>query len=466
MAWKELPINGKLFLNVQEACLSKNGAALENAFVNDVGGITRFPGLDDFATLAGNSPTYLDEWRGDLIAVSDSLVWRIKEDGTATDITGAPVSGDGRAVFAQTPDEMMIAAGGEIVRLSREETELLSPDAPLATHVGYLEGYSIAIEKDTENMLHSAANSGRSWDPIDVFAADAQPDKLTALLVTPYRELLLAGPKSIEQFERLSVGSATPFARRWAVGEGVLEPYTLTFADNGIWCINDNREFVRASGQVSRPISDDIGNSLQKIDDFSGAWATPILIHGQKFIILQIPNATNAYGTPGVTLLFDYRQNRWTSLYGWSAADITPTRWPGWSYFQLWGRHFVGGNGCVYELKDTEYQNAGVQQRVYIRTGHYDQFGEVRVDNLRVRMKRGLAGSNDSRPVFKLRMRRDGTNLTRWKTKNLGRAGETEFFMDLGGFGCAKSFQIEVEMTDAAEFELVSMQAQLTAIGR
>ena len=27
MAWKELPINGKLFLNVQEACLSKNGAA-------------------------------------------------------------------------------------------------------------------------------------------------------------------------------------------------------------------------------------------------------------------------------------------------------------------------------------------------------------------------------------------------------------------------------------------------------
>lgn len=464
--WKELPISGKLFLNVQESCLSKNGAALENAFVNDVGGITRFPGLDDFATLSGSSPTYLDEWRGDLIAVSNSLVWRIKEDGTATDITGAPVAGNGRAIFAQSPEEMIIAAGGEIVRLSREETELLSPDAPLATHVAYTEGYLMAIEKDTENMLHSAADDGRSWDPIDVFAADAQPDQLTAMLVTPYREILLAGPRSIEQFERLSVGSSTPFARRWAVGEGVAFPYTLTFADNGMWCINDNREFVRASGQVSRPISDDIGNSLQKIDDFTDAWAMPMLIHGQKFIVLQMPKATNDYGTKGITLLFDYRQNRWTSLYHWSQTDILPTRWLGWSYFQLWGRHFVGGNGVVYELKDTEYQNAGVQQRVLIRTGHYDQFGEVRIDNLRARLKRGLAGSNADRPLFKIRMRRDGKDWTRWKTKNLGRAGETDFFLEFGGFGCAKSFQVEIEMTDAAEFELVGMQAQMTGIGR
>jgi hypothetical protein len=123
----------------------------------------------------------------------------------------------------------------------------------------------LAIEAGTENMLHSAANDGRSWDPIDVFAADAQPDRLTALLVTPYRELLLAGPKSLEQFERLSVGSDIPFARRWAVGEGVAFPYTLTFADNGAWCVNENREFVRASGQVSRPISDDVGSSLQSL---------------------------------------------------------------------------------------------------------------------------------------------------------------------------------------------------------
>lgn len=463
--WKSLEISAKLFTNIQESCLSKNGAALENAFANEGGGFTRFPGLDSFATLTGAAPTYLDEWRDDLIAVSNSRVWRISEDGTAADITGTPVSGSGRAIFAKTPNELVIAAGGPIVRLSQPTTDLLSPDAPLATHVGYLEGYLLAIEMSTENMLHSGANDFRAWDPIDVFAADAQPDQLTALLVTPYRELLLAGPKSLEQFERLSTSSAIPFARRWAVGEGCQFPYTLTFADNGTWMVNENREFVRASGQVSRPISDDVGNSLQSLDDFTDAWTVPILIRGQKFVLLQMPNATNDYGTKGVTLLFDYRQNRWATLYGWDPAEFTPTRWPGWSYFTLWGRHFVGGNGEVFELKSDEYQNDGLTQRVLIRTGHFDGFGQVRVDNLRCRFKRGLADSNSARSVVRVRVRRDNRNWTKWKSKNLGRSGETDQYIEFGGFGAADSFQVEIEMTDAAEFEFVKAQVQLTPLG-
>ncbi|WP_196301547.1 hypothetical protein, partial [Streptococcus pneumoniae] len=79
-------------------------------------------------------------------------------------------------------NELLVAAGGPIVRLAGATTEILSEDAPLATHVGSLEGYTLAIEMATENMLHSAADDARSWDPIDVFAADAKPDKLTALL--------------------------------------------------------------------------------------------------------------------------------------------------------------------------------------------------------------------------------------------------------------------------------------------
>lgn len=463
--WKNLDIGAKLFTNIQESCLSKNGAALENAFANEGGGFTRFPGLDTFATLTGAAPTYLDEWREDLIAVSSSRVWRIKEDGSASDITGTPVSGSGRAIFAHTPNELVIAAGGPIVRLSAPTTDLLSENAPLATHVAYLEGYLMAIEMATENMLHSAANDFRSWDAADVFAADAQPDQLTALMVTPYRELLLAGPKSLEQFERLSTASSVPFARRWAVGEGCPFPYTLTFADNGTWLVNENREFVRASGQVSRPISDDVGNSLQSLDDFTDAWAAPILIRGQKFVLLQMPRATNDYGNQGVTLLFDYRQNRWATLFGWDANESVPARWPGWSYFTLWGRHFVGGTGEVFELKNDEYQNDGLTQRVLIRTGHFDNFGDVRIDDIRIRFKRGLAEPNATRPVAGLRVRRNNGAWSKWKRKNLGRSGENDPYIYFGGFGCSSTFQLEMEMTDAAEFEMVKAQVKLTPLG-
>jgi hypothetical protein len=462
--WQNLPFDAKLFSNVQESCLSKNGAALENAFANEAGGYTRFPGLASFATLTGKGPTYLAEWRGDLIAVSSSRVWRIKEDGSASDVTGIPVSGNGRVIFAKTPNELTMAAGGMIVRLAAEKTDILSDNAPLSTHVGYLEGYLMAIEMATENMYHCAANDFPNWDPLDVFSADSFPDQLKALMVTPYREVILAGEDSVEQFERLSTSSETPFARRWSVGEGVAFPYTLTFADNGIWCINKRREFVRASGQVSKPVSDDIGNSLQNIDDFTNAWAVPVLIHGQKFILLQMPHATNTYGTKGQTFLFDYRQNRWTTLFGWNAEDAIPERWPGWSYFTLWGRHFVGGDGQVFELKSNSYQNNGEVQRVLIRSGHYDGFGQVRIDNLRLRLKRGLANSNSDESQIGIRVRRDASAWSRWKFKKLGRSGETEQHVTCGGFGCGDSFQIEVLMTDAAEFELVNMQAQMTRL--
>ena len=462
--WENLEISAKLFTNVQESCLSKNGAALENAFGNEAGGFTRFPGLSAFATLTGKSDTYLDEWRGDLIAVSNSRVWRIKEDGTATDVTGVPVSGTGRVQFTQTPNELVMAAGGQIIRLASGETEILSEDAPISTHVGYIEGYLLAIERDTENMLHSAANDYRNWDAIDVFAADAQPDRLTAMMITPYREILLAGAKSLEQFERLSVASEVPFARRWGIGEGVALPYTLTFADNGVWMVNNNYEFVRTSGQVSRPISDDIGNSLQGIDDYSGSWATPVLIRWQKFVLLQFPNATNDYTTKGITFLFDYRQNRWSTLYGWDTTTSTPTKWNGTSYFQLRGRHFVGGKGKVMELKTATYQNDSAVCAYLSALGITINSG-CRIDNIRARFKRGLANSNDSRPVVGLRVRRDNKQWTRWKNIDLGRSGENDMWVEFGGMGCASTFQVEVQMTDAAEFELVKMQALITGLG-
>jgi hypothetical protein len=163
--------------------------------------------------------------------------------------------------------------------------------------------------------------------------------------------------------------------------------------------------------------------------------------------------------------LFDYRQNRWATLFGWDANEAVPARWPGWSYFALWGRHFVGGNGCIYELKNDEYQNAGVQQRVLIRTGHFDQWGAARIDNIRLRLKRGLANSNSDRPVVGIRVRRDGKAWSKWKHKDLGRYGENEFYVETGGYGCAETFQLEISMSDAAEFEFVRAQVQLTPLG-
>lgn len=463
-AWKDIPINSKLFKNVPETILTKSNAALENCYQAENGAHVRVPGLKDFATLDGNSPTFLHRWKGDLVAVSNGNVYRVDRAGNAQNVTGVPVSGGNRPTFDGTEDEIMIAAGGPIIRLAGTKTEILSKDAPDTTHIGYVDGYVVAIEKNSGRFYHAQAGTPRIWDALDVFAAESKPDNANALAVTPRRELLIGGTDSIEQYERLPSGT-TPFFRRWAVGEGVYAPYTLVTADNGAWVVNKENEFVRFAGQVSDVASDAINLSLEAIDDWTEAWASLFHTQGQKFIVLQMPNATNSYGTKGVTCLYDYRQKRWFNLFGWNDETGLPARWPGWSYYHQWGREFVGGNGKIFELDSSTYTNDGQVQRMLGRTGHLDKWGEVRVDNLRIRIRRGVVGSNDAEAVISIRAIRDNGRPTKWKAKGLGKAGDRTTNIEFGGFGCAHSWQFEYFITDACPVELVSMQAQLTRMG-
>jgi hypothetical protein len=39
-------------------------------------------------------------------------------------------------------------------------------------------------------------------------------------------------------------------------------------------------------------------------------------------------------------------------------------------------------------------------------------------------------------------------------------------WIEFGGFGCAQTWQFEVEVTDNCEVEIVKMQTQLTPLGR
>lgn len=466
--WKDVPFQAKLLKNVSETSLRKNSAALENAFINEQGAAIRFPGLAPFATLTGASPTYLHEWRRGLIAVSNSRMWRLTPDGTAEDVTGVPISGDRRVIMDETDDELAAAAGSEIVRFAGNRTELLSPDAPLATHVQYIDQFLVAIETDSGRFSHSEAAQFRTWDPIDTFAANSKPDNITAAIVTPFRELILGGLKSTEQFERLPSGGTTPFFRRWANGEGIRAPYTLLAEDNGIWFVNQKYEFVRAAGQTSASQGDAIGYSLEQVGDDStwdGAWARAINMLGQKFILLQIPKADNVYGTKGLTLLYDIRARRWAQLFGWDANIGVPALWPGYSYYNLWSRHFVGGLGRIYELKADTSTNDGQTQRMLGRTAHFDDFGESEITNTRMRIRRGIGSYSGTNPRLGLRARLDNKRWTRWRYVDLGRPGDSEMFVEFGGMGQATTWQFEWMCTDAAQVEVHKIQAVVNRLG-
>lgn len=355
--WVTVPIDGKLTGNVDETSISDGLAELENGFVTEQGTHSRFPRLQIFARLHDQGRAYLHDWRGDLVAAtSNGRFYRVSRDATVHDKTKVAIQGGRRVVFAKTEDELVMAAGAQIIRYGGDRTELLDESgvAPLSTHVGYIDGYIVALEINSGRFYHSDAGLARVWNTLSLFAANGSPDNITGLIVTPYRELILAGPKSTEQFERLA-GGTLPFFRRWSIGEGLYHPHMMSFANNGVYLINHLLEFVRFTGQQSKSAGDAMGKVFEKIDNWTDAWLggfpdMPLHIRGQKFLVLQFPRATNRYGTKGVTFLFDYRQDRFSRLYGWHDGLGVPQRYPVWSHWTLWGRHFFGGEGVIYEV--------------------------------------------------------------------------------------------------------------------
>lgn len=472
--WAELPMDQELYANVDETLLSNRNAAMENVYMNPANGQSRFPGRKAFVDGLSGQRTYLHEHRGDLIAATDQGdVYRIDKAGGVQDVTGVKIGGGRRVIFDRTEEELVMAAGSKIIRLASSRSQVLSEAAPESTHVAFIDGYIIAIEPYSGRFYHCQPGQYRQWDPLDVFTAEGKPDDLNACVVTPYRELLLCGVDSIEQFERQSSANL-PFARRWATGEGLYAPYTLVASDNGTYGINKLREFVRFRQQVSQPQSDEVDLVLEKIDveapedvpdAWLDAWAEQINIKGQKFIVLQIPNATNPYGTQGITALYDYRFRRWSNLYDWDDDAGVPVRWAPWSYYPMWGRHFVGIAGGVQELSINAYDHAGAVQRVLVRSGHVDKFGPSRFDNVRLRLKRGTTGSNAARDAqVAVRANKDNLGFGPWAYEPLGRAGDRKMVIEFGSFGEATTWQFEIAVTDAVPVEIVGIEALVSRL--
>ena len=471
--WIPLPLDKGLFANVDADAVVSYETALENAFVNELGGISRFPGLvpfADFSTTDNSRVHGLRDFEGDLIATTQrGSVFRIGQTGSVTPCTAVPVSGGQRAIMAPTNQELLLAAGGPIVRLRQTTTELLSDEAPNAAYIGWIDGYTVAIEANTFDWFYANPGAVDQWPALNSEAADSTPDNITSFLIDPYRELLFCGPNKIEQWERLTTGT-DPFFRRYACGEGVKLPYAIVWADNAVFTINQKTELVKFNQQVSNNVGGEIGLLLEGIDDWTDSWIggypdRPLNIVGQKFILIQAPNATNEYGTKGVTLIYDYRNKKFFQIYGWDNQQGVPTRWPGWSHWPLWDQVFVGAQGKVYQLTTSTYSNDSNLQRWLVRTSHISQGNEFQITDFRLRLKRGLGSPNATPPTIRVRCRRDAGPFCAWISRDLGAPGDNIQFKNFGPFGTATSFMFEISTADPVAVDLIKAEVKGFEVG-
>jgi hypothetical protein len=467
--WVPLPLDKPLFANLDPDAVVNRQTAIENGFINELGGHTRFPGLVEFCTLADNGRVYLYDFMGDLLAAtSKGQVYRIAQNGKVTNVTNVPITGGRRVIFAKNNQEAFMAAGGQIIRLRSTKTEVLSPNAPLSSHIAVIDNMVVAVAINSQLWYYSNPGYPDQWPALNTFSADSSPDNASAFIIDDFRDLLFCGLTAIEQWQRVPTGN-TPFYRQWAIGEGVKAPYALLSADNAVWTINKRSEFVKINQQITASMSNDIGKILEGIDDWTDAWLggypnSPCHVIGQKFIILQMPNASNAYRTKGVTLLYDYRNKRWSTLYGWDPKTGTPMRWPGWSHWRLWDQVFVGGEGKVYTFTTDTYTNDGVISRWLTRTSHIADGNQFQIRDFRLQLKRGVGGSATA-PTILVRCSRDARPFGPWIKRDLGVAGDRIQFKNFGSFGTATTFMFEISSADDTPINLIKAECKGVQIG-
>lgn len=462
MKWQDIPLENKVLTNVNETALRVFNAALENAYVTELGTVQSFPRLREFLDLPGNKPVFLkSSLDGDLIAVTGGRTYRVDADNmVANDRTEAVVNGSGRIIFAETEDQLVMAAGGPVVRLRSKYTEELGDNPPEATHVAFVDGYLVLNNPRSQQWRYAPPGDYEDIPDLNVYSAESRPDNVTAIITDEFNELIVAGPDSIEQYDTVNNGTS-PFAQRWNLSAGILRgaEYSLIAADSRIWGVNKQKEFVSFSTQSDTSQSKAIQRSLTRVDDWSETWATEIVIDGQSFILLQIPNASNIYDSKGITLLYDYRKSRWSSLYGWDENQGLPKRWPGWSYEEHNGRYLVGGEGIIYELVDAV--DGTIDQRFIFRSGHLSAKGksDIQVHRLRIRMRRGDSDVNNTlAPIISIRANKDNKGFGRWIRKSMGKAGQRNMVIEFAGLGKAKTWQFEISVTDAARAEITQVE--------
>lgn len=262
----------------------------EPAFLN------RAPGLRLLATVGTGPIRGLWRMGSYGYVVSGKSLYRI--DSAWNSLFIGNLSGDGPVSMADNGTQMFIACNGPsfIYNSTTEEfAQIADPDFPGAVTVGYLDGYFVFNEPESQKVWVTSLLDGTSIDPLEFASAEGSPDLLVALIVD-HREAWLFGTNSVEVW--YDAGSADfPLQRiQGAFNEiGLAAAYSVAKLDNGLfWLGADSRGqgiVYRSNGYTGKRISTHaVEWQIQQYGDISNAIGYTYQQDGHAFYVLVFPD--------------------------------------------------------------------------------------------------------------------------------------------------------------------------------
>ena len=324
--------------------------------------LQRCPGMTLKATV-GTGPIRGVYSLGDyLYVVSGSEFYRLTTAYVANKI--GDVTGTGPVSIADNGTQLFIACNPDSYIYNTNTlafAQITDEDFPGAVNVGYLDGYFVFNEPNSQRVWVTALLDGLSIDPLDFASAEGSPDGLVSLIID-HREAWLFGTNSVEVWYN-SGDPDFPLTRiQGAYNEiGCIAPYSVAKMDNSVfWLGADARGqgiVYRANGYQGVRISTHaVEFAIQGYADLSDAVGYTYQQDGHTFYVLNFTDADT-------TWVFDAATGAWHERAGFRNGDFKRHR--GNCHARYNGDPIVGDyqNGKIYAFDLDIYADDGQTQK-------------------------------------------------------------------------------------------------------
>ena len=439
----------------------------EPAFLN------RAPGLQ-FQQTIGTGPIralWAHQTNGsDFYVVSGTEFYKVT-GLTATPTKLGDVTGTGPVSIADNGTQIFLACNPDgfiYNEVTNVFAQITDPDFPGAVMVGYLDGYFVFNEPNSQKVWVTELLDGTSVDPLDFASAEGSPDGLVGLIVD-HREAWLFGTDSVEVW--YNAGQADfPLTRiQGAFNEiGCVAAFSIAKLDNGLfWLGTDARGqgiVYRANGYTGVRVSTHaIEYAIAQYGNISDAVAYTYQQEGHAFYVLTFPSAN-------ATWVYDVATQAWHERAGWNTAMGEFTRHRSNCQCNFGGNIIVGDyeNGNIYTFDlDVYADNGGIQK--WLRSWRALPTGQNNLKRtaqhslqLDCESGTGLITGQGSDPEIMLRWSDDGGHT--WSNEHLSKMGKIGeyyrrvFWRRLGMTLKLRDRVYEVSMTDPVKTAIMGAE--------
>lgn len=332
-----------------------------------------------------------------------------------------------------------------------------------STRVGFIDGYFLFNDPDTDKFFISEINS-TTIDALDFATAEGAPDNLVATLVN-HREVWLFGDDTIEvwynsgdvdfPFERVSGGF---------IEYGCAAAFSVAKIDRINFWLGKNKQgqgiVYAAQGLSPQRISTHaVELAIQSYGDISDAKAWTYQENGHSFYVLNFTSANT-------TWVYDLTSRMWHERAYLSGSSLQRHRGDCHSF--AYNTHVIGdySNGNIYALESDYYTDNGQEIRRERIAPHFSNaLKRITYNSFQLDAEVGVGltgGAQGSNPQVMLQFSDDGGHTwSNEKWVSLGAQGNYKTRAIWRRLGVSRDRVFKIAISDPVKVALISAEMEV-----